>query len=98
MGSDKPVDIGNIQFNDHELEIFITAHTKNTSLDTRLNLIKKEVIAALMSDRTQGLAFVIDTIEQGWNQPELSEGETREGICQGSFVIMYRRAYTAADS
>jgi len=101
MGSDNPVDNANNNFAylDSELEIIVLTHTKNATPETQINLIKKEVILALMADRTQGLSFVWDTVELGWSQPEISgEGEKPTAMCEGRFSIKYRRSYTDASA
>jgi len=97
MGSDVPVSEagdGNMAYRDHELEVFVVAHVKSTSIDTRINLIKAEVTSALLSDRTLGLAYVIDTDEAGWQVPVMTdESDMRAASCQGTFKVHYRRSY-----
>jgi len=97
MGADAPIDQagdGNIAFRDHVLEVQVTAHVKSTAIDTRLNLIKAEVIVAMLQDRTLGLSYVIDTDEQGWQAPIMTdESDMRAAQCTGIFTVHYRRSY-----
>src|SRR3990172_190104 len=63
---------------DRELDITVEVlvKTSTTQVDELLNLIAKEVCVALQADYTQGLNFVINSIEGDTGKPELSgEGE-----------------------
>ena len=96
MGSDIPVDLSdrNLAYIDYNLEVILSVHVKNSTPETQINLIKKEITIALMADYTQGLAFVLDTMELGWEQPELVDAEKPTAVVQGRFEIKYRRSLT----
>jgi len=90
-GSDR-----NMQFIDRLLEVRIIAHVKTGSqFDTALNTIKEEVYIAVMTDRQQGLpAYVIDTMFQGDDAPELDALEKNVGRQVMTFVVHYRHSIT----
>lgn len=89
-GSDR-----NMQFIDRLLEVRIIAHVKTGSqFDTALNVIKEEVYIAVMTDRQQGLSYVIDTMIQGDDAPELDVLEKNVGQQVMTFVVHYRHSIT----
>lgn len=81
-----------------DLNVKIFAYVKtNTAPDTQLNLIREEVYAALMADRTLGLTYVIDTEAIGDDEPELTgESEQITGKQQMNFVVKYQHSWTNA--
>jgi len=103
QGADNPVDTrtGSSTFLDSELDIVITAHVKSSStqVDTTLNLIRKEVHAALMDDVTQGLSFVYMTIPKGATEPRLAgDAEKPTAAMDMLFTFRYRHNYTDASA
>lgn len=97
MGSDSPGDpeSRNIAFSDWELEIRIEAVCKKLSYsetDSTLNAIRGEVAAALLSDYTLGLSFVIDVIEGEAGSPNESGESERPTASQVlTYSVKYRR-------
>lgn len=82
---------------DSELTITIEVLVKTSSeqVDTLLNLIRKEVAIALRADYTQGLAFVINTMEGTADAPELSgDGEKPAAAMKLEWKFHYRRSRT----
>lgn len=82
---------------DRELDITVEAlvKTSTTQVDELLNLIAKEVCVALQADYTQGLSFVINTIEGDTGKPELSgEGEKPAAAMTMQWKFHYRRSRT----
>lgn len=79
---------------DSRLTVFIEALVKTSSaqVDTQLNQIRKEVILALRADYTQGLAFVLDSIE-GEASPDLKgDGDKPAGVLRMEWTVLYRRS------
>lgn len=98
MGTDELLDENELTFEkvDSLLTFFVDAHVKTNSvqIDTQLNLIRAEVVTAIMSDHTQG-GLVIDTDEAGSEEPEISgSGDTITAMMRMSFVVRYRRSRT----
>lgn len=83
-----------------ELIINIEIHVQaTTQLETIINAIRAEVYAALMADRTQGLAYVIDTQWQDDSQPEIDgENETPVARVLMRWAITYQHSLTSAES
>ena len=82
---------------DWELTILIESFAKSPTaqIDTRLNTIREEVTIALQADYTQGLAYVINTLEGNAARPEFSaEGEQAMGSQVMEWKIHYRRSRT----
>ena len=95
LGSDKPnEETSSYSFIDSNLTISIDAHVKSTAqVDTTLNEIRKQVTFALQADITQGLAFVIDTVEGDASEPELTgEGDKPIARMRMDWTIRYRRS------
>jgi hypothetical protein len=99
MGEDSPVSEQQTGLVDWELTVsiqsvaeIIDAYTATESaLDTLLNLIRKEVHAAIMADHTLGLDFVIDISPGPANEPILSgAGSVPTGSQSIDFVVWYR--------
>jgi len=87
----------NMAFSDWILVINIEATVKSatTQIDKTLAQIEKEVTIALKADRTQGLAFVIDTMEAGSSEPNLDgDGDQPTGSMTMQFSFKYRRSIT----
>ena len=82
---------------DCELTINIEAVVKSSTVqvDTTLNLIREQVAIALQADYTQGLAYVLNTIEGDADAPELSgEGEKQSAALKMEWKFHYRRSRT----
>lgn len=81
-----------------DLHVKIMLHVKtNSSPDTQLNLMREEVFAALMADRTLGLGFVSDVEPIGDAEPELSgESEQIVGRQEMTFVVKYSHQWDNA--
>jgi len=100
MGSDVPVggETQNFMVSDWNLTVHIEASCKKLNyaeIDTTLNAIRAEVTTALMNNPQLGTSFVIDTTEDGANEPELSgEGEKPSASQRFTFEIKYRRSNT----
>lgn len=80
---------------DSRLTLHIDAVVKSPTaqIDTTLNLIREEITIALQADHTQGLAYVIDTIEMGAGEPALTgEGDQPVGVMRLTWQIHYRRS------
>jgi len=97
MGAESPVDDSNKNYSyiDIDLEIIVSVHTLNAAPETRLNLIKKEITIAMMTDPLPfGLAWIIDVDDAIWTQPEISDGKKPTAMTEGRFNIKYRRSIT----
>lgn len=82
---------------DSELTILVEALVKTSAeqVDELLNQIRKEVTIALQADYTQGLSFVLNTIEGDASAPELSgEGEKPSAALKLEWKFHYRRSRT----
>lgn len=82
------------QYLDSRLTVFVEALSKTSAaqVDTQLNQIRKEAIIALRADHTQGLAFVLDSIE-GAAEPDLKgEGDKSTGSLRMEWTVLYRRS------
>ncbi len=97
MGADEVVEgsDANLAFVDRLLTVQVTALVKSAGvLDTTLNQIRSEVWQAMMADRSQGLAFVLDTLPQGAQAPEIEPLEQGVARQVSEFVIHYRHSIT----
>jgi hypothetical protein len=95
MGPDNPDEVAET-FNiiNSMLTITVAAYVKTSAsqVDTVLNQIRKEVTIALQVDNTQGLIYVLETIE-GPATPSLSgEGDKPSGYLNMDWKIQYRRS------
>ncbi len=94
MGQDQIVGQWSHTHVDSELTIHIDVKVKESTaqLDTKLNLIRKEISIALQADITQGLLFVQDTQEGAAAEPDLS-GEADKPIASQrlEWIFRYRR-------
>lgn len=80
---------------DSRLTVHIDAVVKSPTaqVDTTLNLIRSEVTVALQADYSQGLAYVMDTIEVGAGEPSLTgEGDQPVGVMRMTWQFHYRRS------
>lgn len=100
MGSDNPIDGGgftNNAFVDRELTLVVDIHVRDAvdQIDTILNKIRAEVYTGLMTDYTQGLAFVLNTIPRGDDEPDITgEGDRPATTQRMNFGIQYRHSLT----
>ena len=100
LGPDMPVaDEGytNIGFMDMDLIIHVRIHARTTeaNLDDQLMLIRKEIHIALMADHTLGLAFVLDIIPAGMDEPSYeSDGEKPTIAADTHWKVRYRHSIT----
>jgi hypothetical protein len=82
---------------DSELTVNIEAvvKTSSTQVDTVLNQIREQVTIALQADYTQGLAYLLNTLEGDAAAPELSgDGEQQSAALKLEWKFHYRRART----
>jgi hypothetical protein len=105
QGADTPLDADDgqrvISVVDNELLVRVDAHVKtvSTQIDTQLNLIRKEVYAALAPHNVLGLSFVRQVIWRGADEPELSgEGDQPAARMTMNFGIRYRHSATDASA
>ena len=99
MGEDTPLGADgaqNLAFLDRDLEILLTGYAQAVSgADTTLNAIREEVHIALMADRTQGLAYVHDTIPGDAEEPDVSEDSETPTVRQVTrWIFRYRHSVT----
>ena len=98
MGADTPAETEqqNIALTDYILRVNCDAVCQKlqySAVETTLNEIRAEITAALLANRTLGLDFVIDVIEVGAEEPQLTgEGEKPMALQRFSFDVKYRRA------
>lgn len=100
MGAEQIVDDPNIAFQDEYLDVEVTASVKdNSGVDTALNQIRAEVYAAVMSNRTLGLSYVLDTRWLGRDTPDRS-GELEQKSARQTMIfrVHYRHSYTSTES
>jgi hypothetical protein len=77
--------------------VYIEARAKSPTaqIDTTLIGIREQVTVALQADYTQGLAYVIDTVEGDVDAPELGgEGNQPVGALRMAWKFRYRRSRT----
>lgn len=98
QGPDRPQsDTSSYGFIDSDLTVYIDIYVKTVTsqVDTLLNQIRKELVIALSASYTQGLSFVIDTVEGDADEPDLN-GESDQPVARlrTSWVFRYRRSRT----
>lgn len=97
MGADEIVDpwAQSLLDSDLDVSIFAYVHESATNVETRLNQVRKEVNAALMTNQTLGLAFVHAIVELGAGRP-LKSGELAKPSAQQElrYRVKYRRSRT----
>lgn len=82
---------------DWQLTVYVESFAKSPTaqIDTQLNLIREQVTIALQADYTQGLAYVLNTIEGDAGEPELSaEGAQAMATQRLEWKFHYRRQRT----
>lgn len=97
QGEDKVIGQYSQSKYDCELTITIEAVVKasTTQVDTTINLIREQVTIAMQTDYTQGLSYVLNTIEGDASAPELSgDGEQTSAAQKLEWKIHYRRSRT----
>lgn len=97
LGEDKMLGEYSQSLMDWELTVYVESFAKSPTaqIDTQLNLIREQVTIALQADYTQGLAYVLNTIEGDAAEPELSaEGAQAMGSQRLEWKIHYRRSRT----
>ena len=97
MGGDEFLRDYSQTLQDWEMTIYIDSFTKSptTQIDTTLNLIRREVTVALNADYTQGLSFMLNTIEGDAGAPDVSgEGNQASGSQRLTWKFHYRRSRT----
>lgn len=79
-------------FSDRDLAVVIEMRTRGTSQpETSLNQIDQEAMAAILADRTLGLAWVFDTVEQTTTAVETDvSGDQPVAMFTKLFLIKYR--------
>lgn len=96
MGASTPLD--EEDYNDiiHvslELQIIINVvDATGTPLTQTLNLIRKELTAALLADYTQGLSFVYRTLEGSAEKPDIEAGSKPEARQITNWEFHYERS------
>lgn len=90
-------ELGTIQ---RELNIEISAHAQaGQQLETDLNVISSEVYAALVADRTQGLAYVFDTWLLADSAPPIvGEQDQTLGQLNMTFTLRYEHSDTSTEA
>jgi len=100
QGDDTPFDRTDQNwFNiNHDLEVSIVIHARlasSTPISQTLNLIRKEITAAVLADYTLGLSFVIDTVEGNSLKPVIDiGGEKPIAIQTFNWLVKYERSRT----
>lgn len=97
LGPDKQIGQYSQAKIDSELTILVEAlvKTADEQVDQLLNQIRKEVTVALQADYTQGLSFVLNTLEGDTDAPDLSgEGEKPSAALKMEWKFHYRRSRT----
>ena len=100
QGEDVPVEELGGAFIDSLLNVSVVAFVKQTAAySTRINLIRKEVYAAVMADRTLGLAFVKNVVSLGASNPEAEAGLEKPVVRMAiNFQVLYRHSITNAST
>lgn len=97
MGADENVDPWAPALLDSDLDVSIYAyvHEGSANVETKLNLVRKEVNVALMANQTLGLAFVHAIVEIGAGRP-MKSGDLAKPAAQMEFRyrVKYRRSRT----
>lgn len=96
QGADQPEDIGEhtYDYQRSQLLVRVVGVVKATaSLDTTLNLIRKEVVAAVLADITLGLGFVSRAMWAGAEEPVLDEGDKPVAWMVMNFVVEYSHSW-----
>ena len=85
---------------ERDLSVSVVALVQATgNPETTLNQIAAEVFAALMADRTQGLAYVFDTALVGDEAPEIEDSQDLPiGRMEMIYTIRYEHSKTSAEA
>ncbi len=97
QGEDKVLGQYSQALYDCELTVLIEALVKTsaTQVDTLLNQIREQVTVALQANYTQGLSYVLNTVEGDAAAPELSgEGDKPAAALRMEWRFLYRRSRT----
>lgn len=100
MGEEQIAEQPDMAEQDEFLTIDVTILVKDTAtLDTALNQIVAEVYAAIMADRTLGLAYVHDTAWMGRGAPD-RVADAEKPVAQQTLVfrVHYRHSYSSMES
>lgn len=96
QGQDRPQsDTSSYNFIDSDLTVYIDIYVKSAAsqVDTLLNQIRKELVIALSANYTQGLSFVIDTVEGDADEPDLNgDSDQPTARLRTSWIFRYRRS------
>lgn len=100
LGQDKITQHLSQSFVDSELMISIDARVKSASsqVDTLLNTIRSEITVALMAGYTQGLSYLIDTLEGDVAEPSIrGDGDQPIASMRMDWHFRYRRPYSTPE-
>lgn len=95
QGPDRPQETSSYTHIDSDLTVYVDIYVKSSTaqVDTLLNQIRKEVVIALSASYTQGLSFVIDTVEGDADEPDLNgDSDQPAARLRTSWVFRYRRS------
>lgn len=97
-GEDRPGEILIAQVIRSQLEVLITAVVAGAveeEVRTELLRLRREAHRAILSDATQGLAFVLDTQYGGAAPPEFQDdGDKYVGALTSAWLVHYEMQYT----
>lgn len=97
QGADEQADESPWPFIDSELTVYTDVHVRESS-DTptsqTLNLVRKEMVVAIMADYTLGLSFVHEIEEGIAGAPDIEPGEQPIAIQRIEWKVKYRRSIT----
>lgn len=97
LGPDEPLSKLYQDKVDSLLTIYVESRVKSPTaqIDETLNTIREEVTIALQADYTQGLGYVIDTIEGDVDAPEIvATTDQPVGAMRMAWQFHYRRSRT----
>jgi len=99
-GDDVNPDSSNFPKVRRDLNVKIILHVKNNvTYEQDLNTMRAEVFAAMMADRTLGLAYVIDVESMGDDEPEFTgDADQIVGRQQMNFVVKYSHSWDSAEA
>jgi hypothetical protein len=101
MGSDKALEPWAYALGDFDLDVSVFAYAYDSAqnIETLLNKMRSEVTVALMADQTLGLGFVLNIVELGAADPELTGDKAKPaGKLECEFRVRYRRSVTNPDA
>ena len=98
QGPDNPADESPWPYIDSELTIYTDIHVRGASttpISQTLNLIRKEMVLAIMADYTLALAGIVHEIEEGIaGAPDIEPGEKPIATQRVEWKAKYRRSIT----